>query len=115
MFSYLAAAAFSFGQIPAADYFPLRAGLIWDYSISTGEGPLLSNHQIQKTLAPTSIVGEQVTPLQVWLDDKLDSTAYYTVKAGFVYLVALNAKEKLSAPIPVLPRNPKTGQKWDFT
>ncbi len=103
------------GQSAAADYFPLKPGLTWDYSISTGEGPTLSNHQIQKTLAPVTVGGEQVTPLQVWLDDKLDSTAYYSAKGGFVYLIALNAKEKLPAPIPVLPVHPKTGQKWDFT
>ena len=114
MISCLAALAITFGQTSGGDYFPLKAGLTWDYSIITGEGPTLSNHQIQKALAPVTVVGEQVTPLQVWLNDTLDSTAYYAAKNGFIYLVALNAKEKLPVPIPVLPVRPTVGQKWDF-
>jgi hypothetical protein len=96
-----------------ADYFPLTPGLTWEYEVSI-EGTVISAKQVMKSLEPTKIEGEAVVPVQVWLDGRLDSTAYYRVGTEFVFLAATDGKALMSPQVPVLPVAPKAGQKWDF-
>ncbi|MBA3726206.1 MAG: hypothetical protein H0W86_07070 [Armatimonadetes bacterium] len=96
-----------------SDYFPLRAGLTWEYVVSV-QGSALRIRQVQKALELVLVSGTNATPMEVWIDGKLDSTSYYRPHAGYISLVAISEKQSLPLPIPVIPAAPKKGLKWEF-
>jgi hypothetical protein len=95
------------------EFFPLTPHLQWEYTVTYGDLQTTVS-QYHKTLAPITIQGVQATPMEVLLGDKPSGTAYYAIQSGFVYLVATTPDSLLAKPIPVLPLNPKTGDRWHF-
>lgn len=94
-------------------YFPLASGLTWEYTVSIKDSAMRAR-QVQKVLEPIEISGVRAFPMKVWVNDKEDATVYYAERDGYISLVALNDKETLPKPIPVLPIEPRKGDSWKF-
>src|SRR5690606_14311337 len=56
--------------------------------------------------------GVPATPLEIYLDGKIDSTCYYRIVDGFVTLVGMSGGTPMPEPVKVLPVTPKKGQRW---
>lgn len=107
----MAATALIWGFQAATGYFPLEAGLTWEYAISSG---YQKYKQVVRTLEPTQIGGATAVPLISTVDGSAPETTYYRLVEGYYALVAVDPKELLPAPIPFLPQQPKRGHKWAF-
>lgn len=97
----------------SSPFFPLDEGHTWEYLVSVTSS-VVRVRQMQKTLPAQSYDGSPATPLEVYLDGKIDTTAYYRVSDGFVVLVGISGSNRLPEPIKVLPVDPKKGQKWNM-
>ncbi|GEM_PF-6340629 len=93
-------------QSTNADYFPLKPGCEWTYTVSYYRN-LGSAKQVNRILEPVSIKGETVTPMSVRVDDGAEQISYYAIKAGYIAIVSNSDQELLPSPIPVLPLDPK--------
>jgi hypothetical protein len=111
MTTLLAAAAILAPQ--TSSFFPLESGHTWEYLISVTSS-VVRVRQLQKTLAAQPYDGVPATPLEIYLDGKIDTTGYYRVVDGFVCLVGLSGSTRLPEPARVVPVAPKKGQKWSF-
>ena len=94
-------------------YFPTDAGQTWEYLVSVA-GSVVRVRQVQKTLPVETYDGSPATPLQIFLDGKIDTTAYYRTVDGYHCLVGFTGVSALANPIKVLPVAPKKGMKWVF-
>jgi hypothetical protein len=92
-------------------FFPLESGNTWDYLISVTSS-VVRVRQVQKALPSQAYEGSPATPLEIYLDGKIDSTCYYRVIDGFVCLVGVSGGTPMPEPAKVLPVVPKKGQKW---
>lgn len=97
----------------SANFFPLESGQTWEYLITVASS-IVRVRQVQKTLPSQTFDGAPATPLEMYLDGKIDTTGYYRVVGGFVCLVGFTGTTQLSEPIKVVPTDPKKGQKWAF-
>lgn len=97
----------------SATFFPLEAGQTWEYLVSVTNS-VVRVRQIQKTLPVQQYEGAACTPLEIYLDGKIDATGYYRVVDGYVCLVGVSGPTRLPDPIKLLPVDPKRGQKWAF-
>lgn len=97
----------------SSSFFPLEGGHTWEYLVSV-PGSAVRVRQMQKTLPVQAYGGAQATPLEVYLDGRIDTTAYYRVIDGFVCLVGVSGTTQMPEPVKVLPANPSKGQKWAF-
>jgi hypothetical protein len=98
----------------STSFFPLDAGQTWEYLVSVA-GSVVRVRQIQKTLPIETYDGAPTTPLQIFLEGKIDSTGYYRVVNGFYCLVGQSGSNALAEPIKLIPVAPKKGMKWEFT
>ncbi len=109
----------AFSLLPApfssqvCEFFPLEPNTQWEYTVTYGDLQTTVT-QYQRTLEPITIQGVKATPMEVLLGEKPSGTAYYAIQNGYVYLVATSPDALLAKPIPVLPLNPKTGDRWQF-
>jgi hypothetical protein len=97
----------------AVPFFPMESGQTWEYLISVTSS-VVRVRQVQKTLPEQTFDGATAVPLEIYLDGKIDTTAYYRVTNGFVTLVGLSGSTRLPEPIKVVPVDPKKGQKWNM-
>lgn len=97
----------------SAPFFPLESGHTWEYLISVTNS-VVRVRQIQKTLPVQPYEGAPSTPLEIYLDGKIDATGYYRVIDGFVCLIGVSGPTRLPDPIKLVPIDPKKGQKWSF-
>jgi hypothetical protein len=95
----------------ATGYFPLEAGLSWEYAVSSG---YQKYKQVIRTLEPTKIGEVNVVPLVSTIDGGSQEVTYYRLSDNYYCLVAVDQKELLPVPIPFLPQHPKRGFKWTF-
>lgn len=95
----------------SASFFPLDSGQTWEYVISLTSS-VVRVRQMQKSLPVQAFDGTPATPLEIYLNGKIDITGYYRVLDGFVCLVGLSGSNRLPEPAKVVPVVPKKGQKW---
>jgi hypothetical protein len=92
-------------------FFPLESGQTWEYLISVTSS-VVRVRQVQKTLPEQPFDGTPANPIEIYLDGKIDTTAYYRVIDGYICLVGLSGSTRLPEPAKVLPLAPKKGQSW---
>lgn len=97
----------------ACEFFPLTPGMEWEYIVTYGDLQATVT-QYQRTLEPITIQGIKAIPMEVIIGSKPSGTSYYAIQDRYVYLVATSPDALLAKPIPVLPVNPKTGDRWQF-
>ncbi|MCH8273855.1 MAG: hypothetical protein IH851_03610 [Armatimonadetes bacterium] len=96
-----------------ADYFPLKPGLEWEYRVAVGRFQA-EFRQVHRILEAVEIEGKSVTPMEVLVNGEISGVTYYAVHDGFVHLMATEPDALLAVPVPVVPMEPKRGQKWEF-
>jgi hypothetical protein len=106
------APALSFALL-VTDYFPMKPGTTWEYNVVVDASAIRAKQEV-RVLEPVEVSGSKAFPFQVYLDGKSDSTSYYRLAEGFVKLVAVNSTNALPSPIPILPAEPRAGNKWTF-
>ena len=92
-------------------FFPLESGQTWEYLISVANS-VVRVRQVQKTMPEQAFDGTPSTAIEIYLDGKIDATAYYRVMDGYICLVGLSGSTRLPEPAKVLPLVPKKGQNW---
>src|SRR5687767_12351696 len=81
-------------------FFPLESGQTWEYLISVTSS-VVRVRQVQKTLPIQPFDGTPATPIEIRLDGKIDTTAYYRVMDGYICLVGLSGSTRLPEPAKV--------------
>lgn len=97
----------------ALDYFPLRAGMEWTYTVSFYRN-MASATQVNRVLEPIQMKGVTVTPMTVQIDNGELQTSYYAVRGEFMCIVAQSQTDLLPTPVPVLPLNPDKKKNFEF-
>jgi len=82
-----------------ADYFPLKEGTKWHYH-ETGSGS--PQVVVDEALPAVQIGGKPSVPVETRMDGRSIEKRYYRIDGDTVYLVAYDAEQPLSLPIPIL-------------
>lgn len=112
MISVIAAALLS--SPFASDWFPLKAGSEWEYSVTFGQG-LIPVTQLFLVREPVIIKGTSAIPMDVLVNGESQGTSFYGEAGGFVVVLAVKSDSLLPQPLPVLPLEVKKGKTWEHS
>lgn len=93
-----------------AEFFPLNAGDVWEYTTEGAGGAMRVMNRVQ----PKRPVGDhEAYPVQMILQGQVMGTTYYAIKDNSVYVVAFDIKRPLLDPRRMLAVDDKP-VKWDY-
>lgn len=110
MFGVIAAALLTSSF--ASEWFPLKPGSEWEYSVTFGQG-LVPVTQVFQVREPVTIKGTEAIPMDVLVNGESQGTSYYGEAGGFVVVLAVKADSLLPQPLPVIPLEVKRGKAWE--
>jgi len=113
MIACLALACLAAVERQTADYFPLQAGLKWEYDVVADTG-LVAVRQVLVCDDPVTIRGVEAIPMRSLLDGKTSQISYYAKTDNYYVIVAIGDPTPLAKPIPVLPVEPRSAEKWEY-